>query len=104
MTATEISARIDRKACALRAVTDASEGVTAAKRDYEVTKSYYTLEGLEGSNDRQRQADLVKKTEAEREAVTQAEKGLQKAQLELDIASLRVQEATLLLRLVERTT
>ncbi len=104
MTATEISARIDRKENALHAVAVASEGVTAAKSDYEVMKSHYTLEGLEGSNDKQRQADLVKKTEAEREAVTQAEKGLQQAQLELDIASLRVQEATLLLRLAERAT
>ena len=70
MTATEISTRIDRKACALRAVADASESMTAAKRDYEVIRSRYTLEGLEGSNDKQRQADLMKKTEAEREAVT----------------------------------
>ena len=103
MTATEISTRIARKERALRAVADASESVTAAKRDYEVIKSHYTLAGLEGSNDKQRQADLMKKTEAEREAVTQAEKGLHQAQLELDIASLRVQEVTLLLRLAEPT-
>ena len=36
------------------------------------------------------------------EAVALAEKGLREAQLELDIASLRVQEAAMLLKLVER--
>ena len=41
----------------------------------------------------------VGETEAERDAVAQAERGLRKAQLELDIASLRVQEATMLLKL-----
>lgn len=102
MTATEITARIDRKERALRGVAAASENVTAAKSDLEALKNHYTLEGLVGSNDKKRLADLNTKTEAERDAVTEAEKVLREAQLELDIASLRVQEATLLLKLTER--
>jgi hypothetical protein len=96
MTATDISARIDRKEQALRAVAATSENVIAAKSDLEALKNHYTLEGLVGSNDKQRLADVMTKTEAERDAVALAEKGLREAQLELDIASLRVQEATML--------
>lgn len=102
MTATEITARIDRKENALRAVAEASENVIAARTDLEALKNHYTLEGLEGSNDKRRLADLNTKTEAERDAVAAAEKGLREAQLELDVASLRVQEATMLLKLAER--
>lgn len=102
MTATEITARIDCKERALRAVAEASENVIAAKSDHETLKNRLTLEGLNGSNDKQRLADLMTKTEAERQAVAEAEKGLREAQLELDIASLRVQEATMLLKLTER--
>ena len=98
MTAAEISARIDRKESALRAVTAASENVIAATADLETLKHHYTLEGLEGSNDKLRQADLLVKTEAEREAVAAAERALREAQLELDLADLRVQEAAMLLR------
>lgn len=101
MTATDISARIDRKEQALRAVAAASENVIDAKSDLEGLKNHYTLEGLAGSNDKQRLAELNAKTEAERDAVALAEKGLREAQLELDIASLRVQEATMLLRMAE---
>lgn len=103
MTAAEISARIDRKESALRAVAGASESVIAAKTDLEFVKNRLTLEGLEGTNDKQRQADLVAKTESEREGLALAEKGLREAQLELDIANLRVQEATMLLRVAEIT-
>ena len=53
MTAAEISARIDRKETALRAVTAASENVIAARSDLEALKNHYTLQGLEGSNDKQ---------------------------------------------------
>ena len=103
MTAAEISARTDRQENALRAVAEASENVIAAKSDLEALKNHYTLEGLAGSNDKQRLAELNAKTEAERDAAALAEKGLQEAQLELDIASLRVQEATMLLKLAERS-
>lgn len=102
MTATDISAHIDRKEQALRAVAAASENVIAAKNDLEFIKNRLTPEGLNGSNDKQRLAELNTKTEAERDAVAEAEKGLREAQLELDIASLRVQEATMLLKLVEQ--
>lgn len=102
MTATEINARIDRKENALRAVAAASENVIAAKTDLEALKNHYTLEGLVGSNDKQRLADLMTKTEAERDAVALAERGLREAQLELEIATLRLQEATMLLKLAER--
>ena len=102
MTATEISARVDRKENALRAVAAASESVIAAKSDLEALKDHYTLQGLAGSNDKQRLAELNAKTEAERDAVALAERGLRAAQLELDIASLRVQEATMLLKLAEQ--
>ena len=102
MTATDISARIDRKEQALRTVAAASENVIAAKNDLEFIKNRLTLEGLNGSNDKQRLADLMTNTEAERDAVSLAEKGLREAQLELDIASLRVQEVTMLLKLVEQ--
>ena len=47
MTATEISARIDRKENALRAVAAASESVIAAKTDLEFIKNRLTLAGLE---------------------------------------------------------
>lgn len=83
----------------MRAVAAASETVIAAKTDLEFIRNHYTLEGLEGSNEKQRQADLITKTATEREALTVAEKGLREAQLELDIANLRVQEATMLLKL-----
>ena len=102
MTATEITARIDRQEDALRAVAAASENVIAAKSDLEALKNHYTLEGLAGSNDKQRLAELNAKTEDERDAVAEAEQGLRAAQLELDIASLRVQEATMLLKLAAR--
>jgi hypothetical protein len=98
VTATDISARIDRKEQALRAVAAASETVIAAKTDLEFIKNRLTLEGLEGSNDKQRLADLVARTELERDGLAAAEKGLREAQLELDIANLRVQEATMLLK------
>ena len=74
----------------------------AAKSDLEFIKNRLTLEGLSGSNDKQRLADLMTRTEAERDAVALAEKGLREAQLELDIANLRVQEAAMLLKLVEQ--
>lgn len=96
MNATDISARIDRKEQALRAVAAASENVIAAKSDLEFIKNRLTLEGLNGSNDKQRLADLITKTEAERDAVALAEKGLREAQLELELANLRVQEAAML--------
>ena len=83
MTATEISARVDRKENALRAVAAASESVIAAKTDLEFIKTRLTLAGLEGTNDKQRQADLMAKTESE-----------------LDLADLRVQEAAMLLKVV----
>ena len=102
MTAADISARIDRKEQALRAVAEASENVIAAKSDLKFIKNRLTLEGLSGSNDKQRLADLMTKTEAERDAVAGAEKGLREAQLELELASLRVQEAAMLLKLVEQ--
>lgn len=104
MNATAISERIDRKANALRAVATATENVVAAKADLEVIKTRYTLEGLEGTNDKLRLADLNARTEAERDAVALAEKGLREAQLELDLANLRVQEATMLLKLTEMTS
>ena len=104
MTATDISARIDRKEQALRAVAAASENVIAAKSDLESLKNRLTLEGLSGSNDKQQLADLMTKTEAERDAVALAEKGLRQAQLELDIASLRVQEATMLQKAAQSPT
>ena len=100
MTEADITARIDRKEDALRAVAAATENVIAAKSDLEVIRTRYTLEGLEGTNDKQRLAELNAKTEAERDAVAVAEKGLREAQLELDLANLRVQEATMLLKVV----
>jgi hypothetical protein len=96
MNATDISARIDRKEQALRAVGAASENVIAAKSDLEFIKNRLTAGGLNGSNDKQRLADLMTKTEAERDAVALAEKGLREAQLELELANLRVQEAAML--------
>ena len=51
-----------------------------------------------------RQADLIRKTASEREALADAEKGLRDAQLELDIATLRIQEATMLLKVAESTS
>lgn len=101
MTRADISARIDRKEQALRAVAEASETVIVAKTDHEFIKNHYTLAGLEGTNEKQRQADLISKTATEREALAVAEKGLRDAQLELDIAHLRVQEATMLLKAAE---
>jgi len=50
-----------------------------------------------------RQADLAARTESEREGVALAEKGLREAQLERGVTNLRVQEATMLLRVVEIT-
>lgn len=79
MTATDISARVDRKEQALRTVAAASETVIAARRDLEFISNHLTLEGLAGNNDRQRQADLAAKTESEREGVALAEKGLREA-------------------------
>ena len=81
---------------------EASENVIAARSDLEFIKNRLTLEGLSGSNDKQRLADLMTRTEAERDAVALAEKGLREAQLELDIANLRVQEPAMLLKLVEQ--
>jgi hypothetical protein len=103
MTATDISARVDRKEQALRTVAAASETVIAARRDLEFISNRLTFEGLAGSNDKQRQADLAARTESEREGVALAEKGLREAQLERGVANLRVQEATMLLRVVEIT-
>ncbi len=100
MNAADISNRIDRKEEALRAVAAATENVIAAKTDLEVIKTRYTLEGLDGTNDKIRQADLNVRTEAERDAVALTEKSLREAQLELDLANLRVQEATMLLKVV----
>ena len=99
MTAAEITARVDRKERALRAAAESSEHLTAAKAELETLKHHYTREGLEGTNDKLRQADLLAKTEPEREAVAEAERALRAAQLELDLASLRVQEALMLTRL-----
>lgn len=104
MTTSDISARIGRKEQALRAVAAASETVIAAKADLECIKNRYTLDGLEGSNEKQRNADLLAKTESEREGVALAEKNLREAQLELDIATLRVQEATMLLKAAESSS
>lgn len=104
MTVAEITARIDRKENALRAVAEASENVIAAKSDLEFIKNRLILEGLNGSNDKQRLADLMTRTEAERDAVAEAEKGLREAQLELDIASLRVQEASMLQKAAQSPT
>ena len=98
MTANEISARADRKESALRAAAEASENVIAAKTDLEFIKIRLTLAGLEGTNDKQRQADLMAKTESERDGLALTEKGLREARLELDLADLRVQEAAMLLR------
>ena len=103
MTATEISARIDRKENALRAVAAASENVIAAKTDLEFIKNRLTLAGLEGTNDKQRQADLMAKTESERDGLALTEKQLREAQLELDLADLRVQEVAMLLRVQSGT-
>ena len=102
MNAADITARIDRKEAALHAVAAASENVVAAKTDLEVIKNRYTLEGLDGTNDKSRLAELNAKTEPERDAVAMAEKGLREAQLELDLANLRVQEATMLLKVAEQ--
>ncbi len=102
MNATDISERIDRKEDALRAVAEATENVIAAKTDLEVIKNRYTLEGLDGTNDKSRLAELNAKTEAERDAVALTEKSLREAQLELDLANLRMQEATMLLKVVEQ--
>ncbi len=104
MNEADITARIDRKERALRAVAEANETVIVAKSDHEFIKNHYTLEGLEGSNEKQRQADLIRKTASEREALADAEKGLRDAQLELDISTLRVEEATMLLKVVESTS
>ncbi len=104
MTATDITARIDRKERALRAVAAASETVIAAKADLEFIRNRLTLEGLEGTNEKQRNADLLTRTESERAGVALAEKNLRQAQLELDIANLRVQEATMLLKVAENTS
>lgn len=104
MNEAEVTARIDRKERALRAVAEASEAVIVAKSDHEFIKNHYTLDGLEGSNEKQRQADLNTKITTEREALAVAEKGLREAQLELDIAGLRVQEATMLLKVAESTS
>lgn len=104
MNEADITARIDRKESALRAVAEANETVIVAKSDHEFIKNHYTLEGLEGSNEKQRQADLIRKTTTEREALADAEKGLRDAQLELDIATLRVPEATMLLKAAESTS
>ena len=103
MTATEISARIDRKENALRAVAAASENAIAAKTDLEFIKNRLTLAGLEGTNDKQRQADLMAKTESERDGLALTEKQLREAQLELDLADLRVQEVAMLLRVQSGT-
>ncbi len=102
MNAADISARIDRKEKALRAVAAASENVIAAKTDLEVIKTRYTLEGFSATNDKTRLAELNAKTEAERDAVALAEKSLREAQLELDLANLRMQEATMLLKVAEQ--
>ncbi len=104
MTAADISARIDRKEHALRTVAAASETVVVAKADLEFIQSRYTLEGLEGANEKQRSADLSAKTETERGGLALAEKSLREAQLELDIANLRVQEASMLLKVAENTS
>ena len=103
MTAAEISARINRKENALRAVAAASESVIAAKTDLEFIKNRLTLAGLEGTNDKQRQADLMAKTESERDGLALTEKQLREAQLELDLADLRVQEVAMLLRVQSGT-
>lgn len=99
MTTTEITARVDRKERALKAAAEVTEDLAAAKAELETLKYHYTREGLEGTNDKLRQADLLAKTEPEREAVAEAERALRAAQLELDLASLRVQEALMLTRL-----
>jgi hypothetical protein len=104
VTTSDISARIGRKEQSLRAVAAASETVIVAKSDHEFIRNHYTLEGLAGSNEKQRQADLITKTATEREALAVAEKGLREAQLELDIATLRVQEATMLLKVAESSS
>jgi len=85
VTTSDISARIGRKEQALRAVAAASETVIAAKADLGFIKNRYTLDGLEGNNEKQRNADLLAKTESEREGVALAEKDLRGAQLEVDI-------------------
>ncbi len=100
MNAADISERIDRKEDALLAVAAATENVIAAKTDLEVIKTRYTLEGLDGTNDKSRLAELNAKTEDERDAVALAEKGLREVQLELDLANLRMQKATMLLKVV----
>lgn len=99
MTEADIIARVDRKERALKAAAAATEHVAAAKADLETLKHHHAAAGLEGSNDRQRAADLFAKTEPEREAVAAAERALRAAQLELDLADLRVQEAFALARL-----
>ena len=97
MNEADISARIDRKENALRAVATAYEESITAKSDLETLTNHYTLEG---SNEKQRTAELIVKTTAEREGVARADMALRKARLELDIASLRVQETTMLLTLL----
>lgn len=96
----DITARINRKENALRAVAAACEASTAANSDLDTLTNHLTLGGLEGSNEKQRAADLKAKTTSEREGVARADMALREARLELDIASLRVQEATMLLTLL----
>lgn len=100
MNEVDISAHSDCKANALRIVAAAYEETITAKSDRETITNYYTLEGLAGSNEKRRTADLIAKTATEREGVARADMALRKARLELDIASLRVQEATMLLTLL----
>ena len=100
MNEADITARVGRKANALRAVAAAYEASITAKSDLETINNHYTLEGLEGSNEKQRTADLIAKIITEREGAAQADKTLREARFELDIASLRVQETTMLLTLL----
>lgn len=101
MTKNEISTLLDQKAEALKNVFDATENLYAAKADLEQVTTQFTLEGLEGNNDRVRQADLVSKTEAERDSVALAERNLRATRLDFELANLKVDELTYKLRLLE---
>lgn len=82
-----INAAHGRKDRALVAVARALTWVVNAKADLETLNAHYTNQGLEGTNDKARAANLATRNQPERDAVAEAEARLREEQLELDLSN-----------------
>lgn len=99
----DVEAAIARKEEALLSVYHATEKVFFAREALTRIELKVILNGLQGSNAEARKADLTLKTLIERSDVDDAEQGLRKARLQLELAENELLRVRYLLRLMVAT-